>query len=81
MAWRVIDTDGELWHVQAAAERRPDANIWQLAVSFRTAGSERGQTAIWAQFPLEAVSKSSLFRAAERISDDALKELLAQHIT
>lgn len=79
MAWRVIDTDGELWHVQAAAERRADANIWQLALSFRTAGSDA--SAIWAQFPLEAVSKSSLYRAAENISDDALKELLAQHIS
>ncbi len=79
MAWRVIDTDGELWHVQAAAERRADANIWQLALSFRAPGSEK--SAIWAQFPLEAVSKSSLYRAAESISDDALKELLAQHIS
>ncbi|MFQ5704511.1 MAG: hypothetical protein ACE5HT_10875 [Gemmatimonadales bacterium] len=81
MAWRVIDTDGELWHVYVAAERRANANLWQLALSFRTARAEKGQGPIWAQFPLEAVSKSSLFRAAERISDEALRELLAQHIS
>lgn len=80
MAWRVIDTDGETWHVQAAAERRADTDTWQLSVSFRSKGNNREQGAIWATYPLEAASKSGLFMAADRISDDALKDLLVQQI-
>jgi len=80
MAWRVIDTDGESWNVQAAAERRADTHLWQLSVSFRARNAERAQSAIWATYPLESCSKSGLFQAADRISDDALKDLLAQQI-
>jgi hypothetical protein len=80
MAWRVIDTDGETWNVQAAAERRADTHLWQLSVSFRSRSTDRDTGAIWANYPLEAVSKSGLFQAADRISDDALKDLLVQHI-
>lgn len=81
MAWRVIDTDGETWHVQAAAERRADTHLWQLSVSFRAKNGERNQGAIWAKFPLESVSKSTLFQAADRIPDDELKDLLVQQIS
>ncbi len=81
MAWRIIDTDGEVWHVQAAAERRADTNLWQLSLSFRARMSGREQRAIWAQYPIASVSKSSLFRAADRLSDDKLKEVLYQHIS
>ncbi len=81
MAWRVIDTDGETWQVQAAAERRGDTRLWHLSVSFRSKGSGRDQNAIWARFPLESVSKSTLFQAADRITDDALKDLLVQQIS
>ena len=80
MAWRVIDTDGETWNVQAAAERRADTNLWQLSVSFRSKDSDREQGAIWARYPLESVSKSTLFQAADRIRDDELKDLLVQQI-
>jgi hypothetical protein len=80
MAWRVIDTDGETWNVQAAAERRADNRLWQLSVSFRSRDSQRADGAIWATYPLEAASKSCLFQAADRISDDALKDLLVQKI-
>ncbi len=81
MAWRIIDTDGEVWHVQVAAERRADTKLWQLSQAFRPRSSDREPRAIWAQYPLESVSKSSLFQAADRLSDDALKEVLVQHIT
>lgn len=78
MAWRVIDTEGETWYVQAAAERRADTHMWQLSFSFRSKDVDRVHGAIWARFPLESVSKSSLFQAADRITDDALKDLLVQ---
>jgi len=80
MAWRVIDAAGEVWHVQPAAERRANAQLWQLILSFRAANAARARRAFWAPFPIESVSKSSLFYQAERISDDALRDVIAQHI-
>jgi len=80
VAWRVIDTESDSWNVQAAAERRSDTSLWQLSVSFRSRNGHSDRGAIWARFPLESVSKSSLFQAADRITDDALRDLLAQQI-
>jgi hypothetical protein len=80
MAWRVIASGGEVWHVQAAAERRANAALWQLMLAFRTAGSGRSGRTVWAPYPIESVSKSSLFLLADRIPDEALREVLAQHI-
>ncbi|MDH3456388.1 MAG: hypothetical protein OER90_06055 [Gemmatimonadota bacterium] len=79
MAWRVIETGEEVWHVQPAAEMRPDAKTWQLTLSFRAAKTDREPRAFWASFPIESSSKSSLFQAADRLTNDALVELLAQH--
>jgi len=79
MAWRVISREGEVWNVQPAAERRANQAFWQLMLSFRVTNSEQEPRAFWAPYPLEATSKSSLFVQAEKITDEALKELLAQH--
>jgi hypothetical protein len=81
MAWRVIDTGEEVWHVHPAAEMRPDVKMWQLTLSFRAADADRVPRAFWASFPLESSSKSSLFQAADRLTDDALKEVLVQHLS
>lgn len=81
MAWRVIDTGDEVWHVQPAAEMRADATTWQLTLSFRVRDSDREPRAFWASFPLESASKSSLFKAADRLTNDALKEVLVQHLS
>ena len=78
MAWRVIDAAGEKWQVQPAAEFRANARLWQLIFSFRASNAAR--LVFWAPFPIEAMSKSSLFYQAERITDDALREVLAQHL-
>jgi hypothetical protein len=78
MAWRVVDAAGEKWTVQPAAERRANAQFWQLILSFRAASAER--RAFWATFPIESTSKSSLFYQAERIPDDKLREVITQHI-
>jgi hypothetical protein len=80
MAWRVIASGGEVWHVQAAAERRANASLWQLMLAFRVAGAGQGGRTVWAPYPLESVSKSSLFLQADRIPDDELRALLVQHI-
>jgi len=80
MAWRVIATGGEVWHVQAAAERRANACLWQLMLAFRAAGGSRPARTFWAPYPIESVSKSSLFLQADRIPDEALREVLVQHI-
>lgn len=84
MPWRVIAHGGQVWHVDAIAERRPNTESWQLALSFRAAGSDRAKgdrgQSIWTLYPLEAASKSSLFIQAERISDDALSQVLAERL-
>ena len=79
MAWRVIDTEDEVWHVQAAAERHADEKLWQLTLSFRCYDGFRKSNAFWAPYPLESGSKSSLFALAERIQDAELREVLAKH--
>jgi hypothetical protein len=81
MPWRVIDSGGEVWHVHPAAEMRQDAKLWQLTLSFRAKDPQREPKAFWAAFPLESSSKSSLFQAADRLSDEAIKEVLAQHLS
>ena len=79
MAWRVISREGEVWNVQPAAERRANQSLWHLMLSFRVTNSEQEPRAFWAPYPLEATSKSSLFNQAERISDEALQEVLVEH--
>ncbi len=81
MAWRVLDNGGEVWHVQAAAEMRPDIKVWQLVLSFRVRDTGREPGSFWATYPLEASSKSSLFQAADRLTDDALREVLVEHLS
>ena len=81
MAWRVIAALGEEWHVQPAAERRANAELWQLMLAFRAASPNRHPRVLWAPFPLESMSRSSLFHQADRIPDDQLRELLTAHIT
>jgi hypothetical protein len=78
MAWRVVDAAGEKWQVQPAAERRANAQFWQLILSFRASSPER--RTFWAAFPIESMSKSSLFYQAERITDQALRDVIAQHL-
>jgi len=77
MPWRVIAHGDQIWHVDAAAERPPNTEAWQLVLSFRAAS---GGKASWTLYPLEASSKSSLFIQAERIPDAALTQLLAARL-
>lgn len=81
MAWRVIDAEGQRWHVQPAAERRPNVRMWQLMLSFRREETEEGTATVWASYPMESSSKSSLFKAADRLSDEALREILAERLS
>jgi hypothetical protein len=89
MSWRVIAHGGQVWHVDAVAERRANTAAWQLVLSFRPAsepsgagesGARGGRRAFWAAYPLEATSKSALFIQAERIPDTALSQLLAERL-
>lgn len=79
LPWRMLAHGDQVWHVDAVAERRAHTQAWQLVLSFRAAGERRGQ-AFWTLYPLEATSKSSLFNQAERISDAALSQLLADRL-
>ncbi len=79
MTWRVLDNGSEVWHVQAAAEMRADLKTWQLVLSFRARDPIGEPRSFWAPYPLESHSKSGLFKAADRLSDEAIREVLAQH--
>ncbi len=78
MAWRKIDQDGVIWNVQAAAEWKANAKYWRLMLSFRPADKDQPRRAIWTAAPIESDSKSSLFQEAERLTDEALREMLVQ---
>ena len=80
MPWRVISYGEEVWHVQPVAELRPNEHAWQLVLSFRASSGRMRERAIWANYPIEATSKSALFLQAEMISDAALSDLLAARV-
>lgn len=80
MSWRVIAHGAQVWHVEAVAERRPNTAAWQLVLSFRAASEAGRRQSFWTPYPLEATSKSSLYIQAERISDAALSQLLAERL-
>lgn len=80
MAWRVIDAEGHRWCVHPAAELRPHVRMWQLTLAFRSLDPEREPRTLWASYPMESSSKSSLFEAADRLSDEALRQILTQHL-
>jgi hypothetical protein len=67
--------------VEAVAERHPNTAAWQLVLSFRVASEAGRRQSFWTPYPLEATSKSSLYIQAERISDAALSQVLAERLT
>ena len=83
MSWRVIAHGDQVWHVDVVAERQANTAAWQLVLSFRAAAGASSQArrpSFWTPYPLEATSKSSLFIQAERISNAALSQLLAERL-
>jgi hypothetical protein len=78
MAWRVVSHGDTVWNVTVAAEREPQASSWRLVLSFRATGPQR--TSFWAPYPLVSASKTVLFAQAERISNDKLTAVLADHL-
>jgi hypothetical protein len=76
MAWRVVQHGNERWTISPAAERRPDAPEWQLALLFR-AVSDRARS-FWATYPAASASKALLFARAEHIPDADLTALLSE---
>ena len=81
MAWRILSREGEVWTVHPAAERRANQSTWQLMLSFRASRNGAGSRCLWASFPIESSSKSSLFIQAEKIPDEALHEVLSRHLS
>jgi hypothetical protein len=78
MAWRVVEHGDRRWNITIAAERRANSHQWSLVFSFRADGPN--QPCFWATYPLESASKAALFAHAERLSDAALAEFLAEHM-
>ncbi|MGE3527179.1 MAG: hypothetical protein AB7I33_14765 [Gemmatimonadales bacterium] len=78
MAWREVSHDGTKWNVTVAAERTAPSAAWRLVLSFRAAGPQRAS--FWMPYPLISSSKSALFAQAERIPDEKLAAVLADHL-
>ena len=77
MAWRVVEHADRQWQVTIAAERRAHATQWTLVFSFRAVPPER---TFWVTYPLTSVSRAALFAQAERISNEDLAAILAEHL-
>ena len=80
MAWRVITFRDKIWSVEALAARPAQADVWHLRLSFRANSGRMQEPALWADYPLEASSKSALFLQAERIPEASLVRLLAERL-
>jgi hypothetical protein len=78
MAWRVVEHQDQVWKVSVAVERCANMTLWQLVLAFRSAGPQ--STSFWTPYPLQSSSKSSLFAEADRIPDDRIAEVLAEHV-
>jgi len=81
MAWRVIAYGDKVWHVAALAERQAHSCVWHLRLSFRVDSGRMQEPALWADYPVEASSRSALFLHADRIPETALARLLAERLT
>jgi hypothetical protein len=78
MPWRVIAYGDEVWHVEPVAERPAHDRLWHLVLSFRGTSGALRERSFWAQYPIEATSKSALFLQAEKIPDAALSHVLLE---
>jgi hypothetical protein len=78
MAWRVVEHADRRWHVTIAAERRANAAHWTLVFSFRAVPPE--QPTFWVTHPLTSLSRAALFAQAERMTNEDLAAILAEHI-
>jgi len=78
MADRAVTIDGTRWRVSLLAERIPHGSAWRLVVGFRSPDPDR--RSVWATYPAEFSSRSALFAQADRLSDDAVANLLHQQL-
>ena len=81
MAWRVIAYGDKVWNVDALAERPADSYAWHLRLSFRVNSGRMQEPALWADYPLEASSRSALFLQREPIPHKALARFLAERLS
>jgi len=77
MAWRVVEHADRRWHVTVAAERRANAAQWSLVFSFRAVPPE--PRTFWITHPLTSLSRAALFAQAERMTNEDLAAILAEH--
>lgn len=79
MAWRLVTVADLTWAVAVAVERRANSTQWKLVLAFRPQQRNAGRT-IWAEYPLQSSSRSSLYDQAERLSDAVLAEFLESRL-
>jgi len=78
MAWREIHLGGVRWAVAPVAERVANAPSWRLVLSYRNATEPRRP--VWASTGLTSSSRSDLYAQADRMPDERLTAVLAQHL-
>jgi hypothetical protein len=76
MAWRTVSHHGRTWDVRPVAERRSGIADWQLVFGFRPTGDSAPGGTRWALTEFTGRDKPSLFKRADRVTDDDLVALL-----
>jgi hypothetical protein len=78
MPERAVTIDGIRWSVSLLAERIPHGSAWRLVLGFRSPDPAR--RSVWATYPKEFTSRSALFAQADRLSEEAMTNLLQQQL-
>lgn len=75
---RAVTIDGIRWSVSLLAEQIPHGRAWRLVLGFRS--PEPSRRSVWATYPREFTSRSALYAQADRLTDEAVADLLQQQL-
>jgi hypothetical protein len=78
MSWREVIVGEHRWRVSPVVERLGDSPSWRLVLNCRPDHGTR--RTVWAQTDLRSSSRSDLYAQADRLSDDRVAAVLAEHI-
>lgn len=76
MAWRTVTHHGRTWDVRPVTERRSGLADWQLVFGFRPTGDTAPGATRWALTAFTGRDTASLYKRADRVTDDDLVALL-----
>ena len=78
MSWREVVIGDLRWRVSPVVERLGDSPSWRLVLNCRADNGHR--RSVWAHTGLHSSSRSDLYAQADRLSDDRVAAVLAEHI-